>query len=202
MENRPDFLFEDRIGGLVAGIDEVGRGPLAGPVVAAAVVLRRDAVPAGIDDSKRLNRPERERLFELLRGQAWIGVAAASSGEIDRINVLQATFLAMTRALRRLPIAPGHVLVDGNRAPALPVPATCVVAGDQRSLSIAAASIVAKVVRDRLMDRIALRHPAYGFERNAGYATREHRAALLSSGPCVHHRRSFGTARVVFESLD
>ncbi|WP_439814070.1 ribonuclease HII [Zavarzinia sp. CC-PAN008] len=197
----PDFRFEDAVGGLVAGIDEVGRGPLAGPVVAAAVILRRDAVPEGLDDSKKLNRATRERLFSDLRRSAVIGVAAASSGEIDRVNILQATFLAMARALHRLPQVPDHVLVDGNRAPPLPIGSTCVVAGDSLSLSIAAASVVAKVVRDRLMERLALRHPAYGFDRNAGYPTAEHRAALLSLGPCVHHRRSFGTARLALAQV-
>lgn len=176
-------------GPLVAGIDEVGRGPLAGPVVAAAVVL---AAPiAGIADSKTLAAARRAVLAEAIRGSARIGVGAASVAEIDRLNILQATWLAMRRAVARLGMAPDELLVDGDRAPELGIPTRCIVGGDASEPAIGAASIVAKVLRDRLMARLARRYPGYGWERNAGYGTREHQAALLRLGPTPHHRRSF-----------
>ena len=178
---------------LLAGIDEVGRGPLAGPVVAAAVVLRT-AVP-GVGDSKALAAAERRRLVPLIRAVAWVGIGAASVAEIDRLNILQASFLAMRRALARLPVTPDQVLVDGNRAPPLPVPATPVIGGDATIAEIGAASILAKVLRDALMARLALRHPGYGFERNAGYGTAQHLAALARLGATPHHRRSFAPVR-------
>ncbi len=174
----------------VAGIDEAGRGPWAGPVVAAAVILGA-AVPAGVTDSKRLSRGQREALFAALRASACIGVGVASVAEIDRLNILAATLVAMRRAVDDLDVAPAHALVDGNRAPELGCPATTVVGGDARSLSIAAASIVAKVTRDRIMARLARRYPGFGWERNAGYGTPEHRAALMRLGVTPHHRRSF-----------
>jgi ribonuclease HII len=198
----PDFTHERRLGGRIAGIDEAGRGPLAGPVVAAAVVFadtRR--APYGlrtqVDDSKKLTREEREvafaRLLELARaGAASIGVAAASVAEIDRLNILGATFLAMRRALSRLPSPPDHALIDGDRIPPqLPCAATPVIGGDGRCLSIAAASIVAKVIRDRAMTRLAPRYPAFGWETNVGYGTEIHTQALAQIGPCKHHRLSF-----------
>lgn len=180
----------DRIGSLVAGVDEVGRGPLAGPVVAAAVVLRRPI--AGLADSKLLTPARREELARLIRERALVAVAAASVGEIARLNVLHATLLAMARAVARLPLPPAEVLVDGNRGPALgTTPVRCVVRGDATVPEISAASIVAKVARDRLMARLALRHPGYGWERNAGYGTPEHRRALAERGLTPHHRRGF-----------
>ncbi len=174
---------------LVAGIDEVGRGPLAGPVVAAAVVLVRPI--AGIADSKTLPAPRRAALAEAIRAGALVGVGAASVGEIDRLNILQATWLAMRRAVVRLGIVPEELLVDGDRAPEFGIPTRCIVGGDASEPAIGAASIVAKVLRDRLMLRLARRYPGYGWERNAGYGTREHQAALLRLGPTPHHRRSF-----------
>ena len=197
-----DFVHERRLGGRVAGIDEAGRGPLAGPVVAAAVVfadVRR--APRGlrdqVDDSKKLTREQRETAFARLiamarAGELHFGVAAASVGEIDRLNILGATFLAMRRALARLPAAPDHALIDGDRLPPhLPCAATPVIGGDGRSLSIAAASILAKVIRDRAMTRLAARYPAFGWETNAGYGTETHTQALAQNGPCRHHRLSF-----------
>ena len=187
----PDFSLEEAAGGVVAGIDEAGRGPWAGPVVAAAVILERGAVPAGVDDSKVLSRKRRETLYDVLLGAARVGVGSAGVDEIDSLNILAATLLAMQRAVAGLGAVPDLALVDGNRAPRLPCPVRCVVRGDALSLSVAAASIVAKVTRDRLMADLARTHPGYGWERNAGYGTREHRAALESLGVTPQHRRSF-----------
>jgi len=200
----PDFSFEDaarREGfGLIAGIDEAGRGPWAGPVIAAAVVLDRARLDpelrASLDDSKKLLPARRSELFGRIEACAAIGVAHVGIGraeveEIDRLNILRATLLAMRRALDALPVRPDVALVDGNRAPELPCPARCIVGGDACSLSIAAASIVAKVTRDAEMAALARAHPGYGWERNAGYGTAEHRAALASLGPSPAHRRSF-----------
>lgn len=197
---RPDFARELAHGGRVAGVDEVGRGPLAGPVVAAAVVFPH-GVPAQLepllDDSKRLSPAARAAAFQELRacGAAEIAVGAASVAEILRLNILHAALLAMRRAVLRLPRLPDLALIDGNQAPRLPCPAECCVGGDAASLSIAAASIVAKVVRDQAMARLALRYPAYGWERNAGYGTAWHRAALLGHGATPHHRAAFGAVR-------
>jgi len=191
----PNFAREAALGGLVCGIDEVGRGPLAGPVVAAAVILDRPRVPRSlrtvIDDSKKLTPEEREEYAAALRGCAVIALGAASVGEIDRINILRASLLAMRRAVAALPERPNAALVDGNQAPLLPCPVHTVVGGDGLSLSIAAASIVAKVARDRLMQRLALRYGGYGWETNVGYATPEHRAAIVRLGLTPHHRLSF-----------
>lgn len=187
----PDLAFEGAHDGPVAGIDEVGRGPWAGPVVAAAVILDAGAVPRGIDDSKALSRTRREALFAALQGCATIGIGQAGVGEIERLNILGAALLAMTRAVEDLGVVPGHALIDGNRMPDLPCGATLLVGGDRRSLSIAAASIIAKVTRDGIMARLAAAHPGYGWERNAGYGTAEHRAALDRLGVTPHHRRSF-----------
>ncbi len=199
----PHDEHERALPGRVAGLDEVGRGPLAGPVVAAAVILPR-RMPEGlavlIDDSKKLGREARETACAALRaGQAAglveIGIGAASVGEIARINILQASLLAMRRAEARLLVPPDFALVDGNRPPSLRCEVRCVVGGDAISLSIAAASIVAKVVRDRAMARLARRYPGYGWEANAGYGTAAHRAALVRLGATPHHRPSFGAVR-------
>ncbi len=195
-----DLALERARRGPVAGIDEAGRGPWAGPVVAAAVVLDAGSVPVGVTDSKLLSRGRREALFAALRANARIGVGAASVAEIDRLNILEATLIAMRRAVDDLGVPPAHALVDGNRLPELCCPATAVVGGDARSLSIAAASIVAKVTRDRIMARLARRYPGFGWERNAGYGTPEHRAALARLGVTPHHRRSFAPiARLLAE---
>ena len=191
----PDFSFESALGGTVAGIDEAGRGPLAGPVVAAAVVLDPQRLPpelaAGLDDSKKLGKRVRERLFKLVMANAAVGVGRASVAEIDALNILEATMLAMRRAVGELPAQPDHAIVDGNRAPGLDIPSRCIVGGDGRALSIAAASIVAKVTRDRIMAHLAVECPGYGWERNAGYGTRQHGEALQTHGVTRHHRRSF-----------
>ncbi|MBV8612737.1 MAG: ribonuclease HII [Acetobacteraceae bacterium] len=196
----PSFRLERQAGGLVAGVDEVGRGPLAGPVLAAAVVFpggvpRRLA--AMIDDSKRLTPEARLAAFAAIRasGRAEVGVGAASVAEIGRLNILHAALLAMRRAVARLPRRPDLALVDGDRPPDLPCAVRCVVGGDGLSLSIAAASIVAKVLRDRAMTRLAARFPGYGWDANAGYATKAHRAALCRLGPTPHHRPAFGAVR-------
>jgi len=194
----PNFALERAAGGRVAGVDEVGRGPLAGPVLAAAVVFPRGVprkLAALLDDSKKLTPEQRLIAFLALyaSGRAEIGVGAASVDEISRINILQASLLAMRRAVARLPAGPDLALVDGDRPPQLPCPVRCVIGGDGRSLSIAAASIVAKVLRDRAMTRLAVRFPGYGWETNVGYATRMHVAALLRLGPTIHHRPTFGT---------
>jgi ribonuclease HII len=191
----PDFTRETAArmrGQTVAGIDEAGRGPLAGPVVAAAVVLDPDRIPAGLDDSKVLPARTRERLHADLLSVSKVSVGIASVEEIDGINILRASHLAMMRALAGLVSAPDLVLIDGNQIPdGCPVPARAVVGGDAACLSIAAASLVAKVTRDRIMVVLAQQYPGYGWERNKGYGSREHLAALASLGPTPLHRRSF-----------
>jgi ribonuclease HII len=181
----------------VAGLDEVGRGPLAGPVVACAVIMPADTRRiAGVNDSKALSAAERERLTIAIRAHAVaVGVGAASVREIDRYNILQATIRAMRRAVGRLTPPASHVVVDGNPVPTLGWEHTAVVKGDATCYSVACASIVAKVVRDALMARLALRYPAYGWERNAGYGTAVHVAALHAHGLTPHHRRSFAPVR-------
>ncbi|MBS0561799.1 MAG: ribonuclease HII [Proteobacteria bacterium] len=198
----PNFDLERAAGGRVAGVDEAGRGPLAGPVVAAAVVFAQPVprrLASLIDDSKKLAPAEREAAFAALR--AWpgaeIAVGAASVAEICQLNILHAAMLAMRRAVARLPTLPDLALIDGNRAPDLPCATRCVVGGDAKCLSIAAASIVAKVLRDRTMARLARRFPGYGWEANAGYPTEAHRNALHRLGPTHHHRSDFGTVRML-----
>jgi ribonuclease HII len=197
----PDFTFETELiavtSGPVAGMDEVGRGPLAGPVSAAIVILDPAALPAGLDDSKKLTAKRRELLFEdICRSARAVAFACASAREIDAINIRRATHLAMRRAACALAIAPAHILVDGNDPPdGLPCPATALVKGDSRSLSIAAASIVAKVLRDRMMARLGALHPVYEFEKHAGYPTVRHLAAIGKHGPCPQHRMSFSPLR-------
>jgi ribonuclease HII len=177
-------------------VDEVGRGPLAGPVVAAAVVLDPSRVPPGLDDSKRLLASTREGLAAALRESAEVALGVASVEEIEALNILGATHLAMARAVASLPAPPDHLLIDGNQLPRdLPAPATGIVGGDGRSLSIAAASVVAKVWRDELMVTLAQQHPGYGWEANKGYGSKSHREALQRLGPTPFHRRSFGTVR-------
>lgn len=196
MRQGPDFTHEEtlhRQGVLrVAGVDEVGRGPIAGPVTAAAVILDPAAIPEGLDDSKRLSAARREALLTALLDRAEVSIAHATVEEIDAINILRASQLAMTRALAGLPHPPDHALIDGNALPAdLPCGAEPLVKGDARSASIAAASIAAKVARDRIMVDLAQQFPGYGWERNMGYPSAEHRAALIRLGPTPHHRRSF-----------
>ncbi len=211
----PDFAIERRCEGVVCGIDEAGRGPLAGPVVAAAVIIDRrrfrGELRQVLDDSKALSRELRERCYDGLRagvrsGIIGIGVGAASVAEIDRINVLRANLLAMSRATMTLTgrtgVTPAVALVDGNIAPTLSCAVRTIVKGDSLSLSIAAASVVAKVTRDRIMRALAVRHPGYGWETNVGYATTEHCDAIRRLGVTPHHRRSFAPIRVALSPPD
>lgn len=189
-------------GPLIAGMDEVGRGPLAGPVVACAVIMPPDvrAIP-GVDDSKKLSAAERTRLAVKIRERAvCVGIGAASVREIDRHNIYQATVIAMRRALSRLSVAPHHVLVDGKPFRTLEVPHTAIVGGDDACYTIACASIVAKVTRDRVMQSLACRYPHYKWETNVGYSTLAHLQGLAASGVTPHHRRSFIPVRQL--SLD
>lgn len=191
----PDFSEEQRVmaqgAKVVAGVDEAGRGPLAGPVVSAAVVLDPDNLPSGLDDSKKLTAKKRAALFDDIMASAKVGVGQADVEEIDRLNILHATLLSMERAVDGLgPVC--HALVDGKIIPKrLRMPATGLVKGDSRSLSIAAASIIAKVTRDRIMEDLAQQYPGYGWDQNAGYPTKAHRLALIRLGVTPFHRRSF-----------
>ncbi len=190
----PTLDRERLLGGIVCGIDEAGRGPLAGPVIAAAVVLAGDlpgTLAAAIDDSKKLTAKRRGAIAMALPAHAAIGIGEAGVGEIERLNILEATMLAMQRAFAALARPVDHALIDGNRAPPLPCAAHSVIGGDALSLSIAAASIVAKTHRDGIMAALAQRHPGFGWERNAGYGTAEHLAALKRLGPTPHHRAHF-----------
>lgn len=184
----------------VAGIDEVGRGPLAGPVVAAAVVFRPEERVPGVTDSKQLPESVREELVvEIRRRALCIGLGAASPREVDRLNILRATHLAMGRAVRRLELDPDHLLVDGLPVPSLGPNHTAVVGGDMKSYTIACASLIAKSTRDHLMRRLAARYPGYGWETNVGYCTPEHVTALDDLGPTPHHRRSFVPVQLSFD---
>ena len=207
----PDFSLEEEgrallgEGAGVCGVDEAGRGPLSGPVVAAAVLLDPTRTPEGIDDSKRLSRTRRERLAIQIQECAWVGTGIAEVGEIDRLNILQATLLAMRRALEALPVRPAQALIDGNQAPkasGLDCKMRTVVGGDRKSLSIAAASIIAKTCRDRIMRELAVGHPGYGWERNVGYPTAAHLEALVRLGPTEHHRASFRPVREALRRLE
>ena len=192
----PDFSFEtlahQRGALIVAGVDEVGRGPLAGPVTAAAVVLDPDRIPEGLNDSKALSEKRRAALAEQIWEMAEVSVAHASVEEIDSLNILRASHLAMERAVAGLPRAPDHLLIDGNLLPrGITIPAEAIIKGDARSLSISAASIVAKVCRDQIMVDLAQQHPGYGWETNAGYGSKSHMMALQNLGVTPFHRRSF-----------
>lgn len=192
---RPDFSFEDQYQGIVCGIDEVGRGPLAGPVVAAAVVICRDKIPSAIleqiNDSKKLTAIKREYLFNKIQEFSDTSIAQCSVAKIDQINILQASLQAMKEACTGLKASPTVALVDGNQAPKLACTVKTIVQGDTRSLSIAAASIMAKHYRDNLMREIANDFPHYGWETNAGYGTLHHLKALEIHGVTIHHRRTF-----------
>jgi ribonuclease HII len=199
----PHYIYEARllktVAGPVCGVDEAGRGPLAGPVVAAAVILDRRRIPKGLNDSKQLSAQAREELYPVIHEMAVaVGIGEASVGEIDLVNIRQATHLAMARAVRALSVAAAFALVDGNDPPALPCRCDTLVGGDGRSVSIAAASIMAKVTRDRMMEALHERHPGYGWRENKGYGTPQHLAALRSFGVSEHHRRSFAP---VYEEL-
>ncbi|WP_428544344.1 ribonuclease HII [Profundibacter sp.] len=192
----PDFTIEqtaiDAGHTLIAGVDEVGRGPLCGPVTAAAVILDPQNIPAGLNDSKKLTAKRREALYDLLLECATVSVAHATVAEIDELNILRASHLAMERAVAGLPKTPDHVLIDGNLIPkGLTLSAQAVIKGDGKSVSIAAASIMAKTVRDRIMVDLAQQYPGYGWEKNAGYPTAVHLESLQKLGVTPHHRRSF-----------
>lgn len=205
----PDFKYELLCGKtkLVAGIDEAGRGPWAGPVVAGAVIFPdlqiSDSLAKKLDDSKKLTAAKREALFEELHASnALIGCGMASIEEIDSMNILQATFLAMNRAVKNLPQAPEFIIIDGNKIPPdLPCPARFLIKGDALSLSVAAASIIAKVTRDRLMTELAKDFPYYGWEKNAGYGTKAHQEGLKTHGVCIHHRKSYAPIRKIINEI-
>ena len=182
----------------VAGCDEAGRGPLAGPVVAAAVVLDPSRIPRGMNDSKKLDRDEREKLYEKICATAQVAVAFGSTARIDRDNILQASLWALARAVRALPVRPRLVFVDGRDKIDAGCDCQAVISGDALVLSIAAASIVAKVTRDRLMMRLGMAHPGYGFERHMGYSVPEHFEALSRLGPTIHHRRWFAPVAALY----
>ena len=192
----PHYIYESRLlktmVGPICGVDEAGRGPLAGPVVAAAVILDRKRIPKGLNDSKQLSEEDREALYPRIMEMAVaVGVGEASVGEIDLVNIRQATHLAMARAVRALSVPAAFALVDGNDPPALPCRCDTLVGGDGRSVSIAAASIIAKVTRDRLMVALHDEHPGYNWRSNKGYGTPEHYDGLKAHGVTEHHRRSF-----------
>ncbi|PIR39434.1 MAG: ribonuclease HII [Alphaproteobacteria bacterium CG11_big_fil_rev_8_21_14_0_20_39_49] len=187
----PDFSIEDGFRGVIAGVDEAGRGPWAGPVVAGAVILNRDDFPSGIDDSKKISEKNREYIFDKLQEVAQIGVGIVNVEDIDEMNILQASMLAMKKAVDNLSVKPDIALIDGNKCPVLDCKAHAVIKGDSKSLSIAAGAIIAKVTRDRIMKRIAEEFPYYGWEKNAGYGTKIHREGLEKYGVTVHHRKSF-----------
>lgn len=201
-KTQPDLSREQALGGLVCGIDEAGRGPWAGPVSAAAVIWPAGvAIPAGVTDSKKLSPARRDALFDEIMAQAHVGIGEASVEEIDALNILRATMLAMARAVAALPLVPDHALIDGNRLPpGLPCPASTLIKGDALSLSIGAASIIAKVHRDRIMAAADLRFPGYGFARHMGYGTPEHHEALQRLGPTSFHRTSFSPIKALIQN--
>ena len=185
----------------IAGCDEAGRGPLAGPVVAAAVVLDPQRIPRGLNDSKKLDAAAREKLYEKICANAEVAVAFGAVDRIDRDNILRASLWALARAVKALPVRPKMVFVDGNMKIDCGCDCEAVVSGDALVMSIAAASIVAKVTRDRLMTRLGLAHPGYGFERHMGYSVPEHFAALARLGPTIHHRKSFAPVAAKLAAL-
>jgi ribonuclease HII len=197
---KPDLSIESSFSGIIAGIDEAGRGPWAGPVVAAAVVLDKSNLPVGINDSKKLTAAKREALFDSIMASCSVGVGISTVSEIDTLNILQASLLAMQRAAMVLSPFPTVALVDGNKAPKLECRVQTVVGGDAKSLSIGAASIIAKVTRDRIMKELAESFPGYGWESNAGYGTARHQEGLVNFGVTPHPRRSFAPIRVLLEA--
>lgn len=200
---KPHFRFERAAfaagHGCVAGIDEAGRGPWAGPVVAAAIILDPGKRLKGVNDSKKLTHEERCRLYDVICASAQVGVGISDVASIERDNILRATFSAMAAAMAALPRQPSLALIDGNRAPELPCATQTIIEGDGLSLSIAAASIIAKVTRDRIMIALDAEFPGYGFAQHKGYGTPEHQAALSTLGPCAQHRRSWAPIRHLIE---
>jgi len=207
VENMPNYTFENGLlerlklsaNAPIAGLDEVGRGPLAGPVIACAVIIDRDVLPppivAALDDSKKLTAVKREQLYEILANTTRYALGQASVEEIDTLNILQASLMAMRRAVDGLTLQPAAALVDGNRDPGLPCTTDCIIKGDSKSVTIAAASIIAKVTRDRLMADLSKRFPGYGWETNMGYGSKAHITAILNNGPTRHHRKSFSPVK-------
>ena len=199
ISGNPDFSSEASLHAqgyhYIAGIDEAGRGPWAGPVVAAAVILEKDDIPEGLHDSKKISPGKREKIFDSLTEKADIGIGIIDFEEIDQLNILQASLKAMQLALSQLSSPPCYALIDGNKCPDLPIPSQAVIKGDSQVMSIAAASIIAKVTRDRIMKKIGAEFPGYGWERNMGYGTKEHAEALLKLGVTPHHRRSFAPVK-------
>ncbi len=197
-KSTPNWHYESETGAKrVAGVDEAGRGPLAGPVVAAAVILDTNKIPDGLDDSKMLSATKREALFDIIMKCAQVGIGIAEPEEIDRINILHATMCAMQRSVADLPNPPSAILIDGNRCPDFDIPTQAIVKGDAKSLSIAAASIIAKTVRDRLMIGADHRFPGYGHSGHKGYPTKAHKEALVQLGASPIHRRSYAPVRDV-----
>jgi len=194
MKTLPDLSFENDHAhhGIICGIDEVGRGPWAGPVTAAAIILDQTSIPNGMNDSKKISAIKRNQIALHLKETAFIGIGHASVEEIDEINILQASFLAMERAIKNLPLTPDFALIDGRHIPPnISIPAKAIIKGDSISLSISAASIIAKVTRDKIMTDLAKKLPYYGWETNMGYGTKKHQDGLQSHGVTKHHRRSF-----------
>jgi ribonuclease HII len=206
----PNWDIENEFQGIVCGVDEAGRGPWVGPVVAGAVIFLSREINSellkGINDSKKLSAKKREKLYDLLideekAGRITYGIGEASAAEIDEMNILQATFLAMKRAVQKLKVNPTHALIDGNRLPAdFGCKCSCYIGGDARSYSIAAASILAKVYRDNLLKELAIKYPGYGFEKNAGYGTKDHIEALKKYGVTPEHRKSYRPIREILEA--
>lgn len=199
-KQNPDWSYEAPYNGPVCGVDEAGRGPLAGPVVACAVILDPKNIPDGLNDSKALSEKKREHVLNMILSSAQVSVGISEPEEIYRINILAGSMVAMQRAVNGLPSMPAGALIDGNRAPDLDCPVQTIVKGDAKSLSIAAASIVAKVTRDRLMILADQRFPGYGFARHKGYPTKAHREALVARGASPIHRRSYAPVRAAMSS--
>lgn len=202
MAQKPDYRIESEYEGIIVAIDEVGRGPWAGPVMAAAAILDPGCIPDGLDDSKKLSAARREELHDAILACARVEIGIASVEEIDRLNILQATKLAMRRAYDALGVQATVALIDGNQPPPLSCPTRCIVKGDSTCVSIAAASIVAKVTRDRLMAELAREYPHYGWEKNAGYGTRAHQDGIAAFGLTPYHRRSFKPIRALLEMVE
>lgn len=197
-KHTPDLSYEAKHDGRICGVDEAGRGPLAGPVVASAVILDIRNIPEGLNDSKTLSEQRREHLLNAILDTCYVGIGISEPEEIDRVNILGASMIAMQRAVRALPTPPEVALIDGNRAPDLSCKTETIIKGDSKSLSIAAASIVAKVTRDKLMEHADTRYPGYGIATHKGYPTAAHRECIASMGPSPIHRRSFKPVKIFF----
>jgi len=196
-KNKPDFTREDKFNGIICGVDEAGRGPLAGPVVAAAVILAPDSIPDGLNDSKLLSPEQRELLLNEIARSAQVGIGIAEPEEIDRANILGASMAAMRRAVMALPQNPDKALIDGNKVPDIACEAEAIIKGDSKSLSIAAASIVAKVTRDRLMQEAETRFSGYELAKHKGYPTQLHLSKLAELGPCPIHRFDYKPVKLL-----